>query len=77
MVLAMSNYRLRHLDEARAALAKGVAIAETKLAKIESGDLGHFWPYWVPADVLLREAKALIEGGAKAGDSCSVRKDPP
>ena len=83
MVLAMSNYQLRQLDQARAALRRGLEIADTKLAKLESGDLGQNWPDWILAHVLMREAKALIEGGAKTGDeaktsdSSSVRKDPP
>ena len=83
MVLAMSNYHLRQLDEAHAAMARGLAIADTKLPKVESGDLGYWWRDWVFADVLMREAKALIEGGTKTGDEpkpnnpSALRKDPP
>jgi tetratricopeptide (TPR) repeat protein len=68
MVLAMSNYQLHQLDEARAALATGLEIADTKLPKIESGDLGPYWPDWVFADTLMREARALIEGSSKTSD---------
>jgi tetratricopeptide (TPR) repeat protein len=83
MVLAMSNYQLHQLEEARAVLARGLKIADTKLPKIESGDLGPYWPDWVFADMLMHEAKALIEGEGKAAgetntnDSASLRKDPP
>ena len=83
MLLAMSNYQLGQLDEARAALRRGLEIADKKLLKIESGDLGWCWDEWVFAQVLMREAKALIEGGANAGtetkanDPSALRKDPP
>jgi len=83
MLLAMSNYQLHQLDEARAALKRGLQAADQKLPKLESGDLSLYWDEWVFAQVLMREAKALIEGGAKAGeetktsDSSAVRKDPP
>ena len=68
MLLAMSSYQSRQPDEARAALASGLELAATKLPKLESGDLGRYWPDWVFAHVLMREAKALIEGDSKAGD---------
>ena len=83
MLLAMSNYQLHQLDEARVALRQGLDIAENKLPKLESGDLGEFWDEWVFAQVLMREAKALIEGGSKAGsetktrDSSALRTEPP
>jgi hypothetical protein len=62
MALAMAQYRSKQADEARTALAKGVEIAETKLPKLESGDLGDDWLDWIIAHVLMREARALIEG---------------
>jgi len=68
MVLAMSNYQLHQPDQARAALARGLEIADKKLPKLESGDLGLHWPDWIFTQVLMREAKALIEGDSKAGD---------
>jgi hypothetical protein len=36
-------------------------IFETKLPKLESGDLGDNWPESLIAHILLREAKGLIE----------------
>jgi tetratricopeptide (TPR) repeat protein len=68
MVLAMAHHQLKQSDEARAALAKGVEIAATKLPKLESADLGSDWRDWIIGHALMREAKILIEGGAKAGD---------
>ncbi len=52
----------KHPDEARAALAKGVEIAETKLPKSDNSNLGGDWNDWIIAHILLRETKALIEG---------------
>ena len=52
----------KHPDEARAALAKGVEIAETKLPKSDSSDFGGGWNDWIIAHSLMREAKMLIEG---------------
>jgi len=83
MLLAMSNYQLHQLDEASAALASGLEIAAKKLPNLESGDLGESWDEWVFAHALMREAKALIEGDAKAGgetktsDPSSPPKDAP
>jgi hypothetical protein len=82
MLLAMSNYQLHEPDQARAALRRGLEIAETKLPKLELGDLGPYWSEWVFANVLMSEAKALIESGAKAGgetktSDSSPGKDPP
>jgi len=67
MLLAMSKYQLHQLDEARVALRRGLDIAENKLPKLESGDRGEFWDEWVFAQVLMREAMALMEGGANGG----------
>ena len=63
MVLAMAHYRLGQTNEARAVLAKGIEIVETKLPKLESGDIGVYWVDWIITQVLMTEAKALIEGG--------------
>jgi Flp pilus assembly protein TadD len=60
MVLAMSQYQLQQIEQARASLAKGAEI-EQKLPKLESGDLGEGWIDWIIAHALMREAKAMIE----------------
>ena len=68
-VLALAQYRLNHADEARAALSKAGEIAEGKLAKRGSGDLGPDWHDWIIAQILLREARGLIEGSAAPAGS--------
>ena len=62
MVVAMAQYQLKQTDEARNALAKGIEIEQTKLPKLESGDIGGGRWDWIIAHALLREAKELIEG---------------
>ena len=73
-VLAMAHYQLRQLDEARSALAKGFDTAQTKLPKVESGDLGEDWWNWIIAQALLKEARALIEGPSAPVAEPSVPK---
>ena len=60
MVLAMAQYQSKQMDQARAALDKGVEIAGTKLPKLDSGDFGGGWLDWIIAQALMSEAKALI-----------------
>src|SRR3989442_4956932 len=62
MLLAMANYQLHQLEEGRAALRRGLEIADKKLPKLEISDLGECWDEWVFAHVLTREARALIDG---------------
>ena len=62
MVLAMAHYHSGQTNDARAVLAKGVEIIETKLPKLENGDLGVYWVDWIITRALMAEAKALIEG---------------
>jgi tetratricopeptide (TPR) repeat protein len=68
MVLAMALHRLNEPEKARAAFAQGDAIRQAKLPAIDSGDLGSgwYWRDWVIAHVLMKEAKALLEGGPAA-----------
>jgi len=68
MVLAMTKYQMNQMDEARAALAKGLAIEEKQLPQLDSGDLGNNWLDWIIAHALLKEATGLIEGSSKARD---------
>jgi serine/threonine protein kinase len=70
-VLAMAQQQLKRLDAARKTLAQAVDLAQTKLPKVESGDLGEDWPEWLIARILSREARVLIEGGTNAPN------DPP
>ncbi len=73
-LLAMADYRLRHFDAAHVALAKGIDIAETKLPKLDDGDLGQDWWNWIIAHALLNEAKALIETPSATASERSVPK---
>jgi hypothetical protein len=57
----MANQQLGQTIEARAARAKANETAGTNLPKLDSGDLGGLWNYVFIANILLREAKALIE----------------
>src|SRR6185503_19919470 len=74
MVLAMAQHQLKHPDEARTALAKGVAIAETKLPKLANGELDVGWNDWIIAHSLMREAKMLIEGKPAAASDQPKQK---
>jgi hypothetical protein len=58
--LAMAEYQLGEFGLARAALAKGNEIADSKLPKVESGDVGDNWSDWIIAHALLREASGMI-----------------
>jgi len=62
-VLAMARHQLHQNEAAQAALGSGDKIAQDKLPKLETGDLGENWPDWVFSHALLREAKAVIAGG--------------
>jgi tetratricopeptide (TPR) repeat protein len=64
MVLAMAQIRLQRPDDARLTLAKGLEIVNTRFPKAGSGDLEDQWQDWIIANVLVREAKELIEGKA-------------
>jgi tetratricopeptide (TPR) repeat protein len=60
LVLSMAQHELKQPDEARAALAKSIEIVDTKMPKLEDGDLGN-WIDWIFAHALLKEARAQIE----------------
>jgi len=62
MTLAMAQRRLMQTDQARATLAKGVEIAETRFPKSGKASLDEQWHDWIIAHVLMREASSLIEG---------------
>jgi len=61
-VLAMAQQRLNHSDEAKAALAKGRDLVN-KLPRLDSGELGPDFHDIIIANVLTREASALVEAG--------------
>src|SRR5207244_10161440 len=49
MVLAIARHQLKQTDEAQATLAKGLEVADTRLPKLDSGDLGGAWLDWIIA----------------------------
>ena len=63
-VLAMAQFRLGRMEEARAALAKLEKVLRDDLPPPRSRDLGHDWKDWIIAHALLDEARGLIEGSS-------------
>jgi Flp pilus assembly protein TadD len=64
MTLAMAQHQLNQIEQARVTLAKGLELAEARFPKAGKGGLDDQWHDWIIAHVLMREAKALIEGNA-------------
>ncbi len=62
MVPSMAQYRLKHPDEARAALTKGTDNLNPKLLPRDNDPLDDNWEDWLVAHILPREAQALIQG---------------
>ena len=67
LVLAMAQIKLKQEAAARIALDRGAEIVERKLPKLDSGDLGVQWVDVVIANLLLREARALIKDNGTQG----------
>jgi tetratricopeptide (TPR) repeat protein len=65
-VMAMAKYRLKQTDGARVALAKVAGIIDTKMRKIENGDLGSGWRDWIIVHTLFAEANSVIQNAATA-----------
>jgi eukaryotic-like serine/threonine-protein kinase len=63
--LAMSQWRLKQTETARATFAKGTEFAENRLPRMDK-DINpeDRWNDWFIAHALLREAKAMIEAGS-------------
>jgi len=66
LVMAMAQHQLQRPGQARAALANGAEIVNAKLLKRENGTLDEYWPDWLIAHILLREAQPLVEGQPSA-----------
>jgi serine/threonine protein kinase/tetratricopeptide (TPR) repeat protein len=76
-VLAMAYHQMGRKEQACDALLKSKDIAETKLPKIGSRDLGPTWSDVIIVQFLLREAERLVESGPAAqGSSSDPRKNP-
>jgi WD40 repeat protein len=72
-VLAMSQFQLGQLEQARNSLTKGTEI-EQKLPKIESGDLGD-WSNWIIAHALMKEANAMTGSRPVKGIKASLNPE--
>jgi hypothetical protein len=64
-VMAMSQFKLNQLDNARTTLAYCNKVIEEKMPKFEQG-LGDDWQDWIIVHALQSEAKGLIEGETPA-----------
>jgi serine/threonine protein kinase/WD40 repeat protein/tetratricopeptide (TPR) repeat protein len=80
-VQAMARHQLRQTEEARTALAQARSILANKMPKPEKGE--HFDPYWwhdwLRAQILYREAEALIGIGnrnTQHKDTKDTKKKP-
>jgi tetratricopeptide (TPR) repeat protein len=62
LVLAMAQMKAGRHSAARVAFRTGAEIVEKKLPNLNSDDLGVQWVDVIIANILMREAKALIEG---------------
>jgi len=60
--LAMSQYQLKQVANARAALAQCDTVVEQHMPKLGRDRLGYDWRDWIIAHALLDEAHGLIEG---------------
>ncbi len=58
---AMAQHRLGLPKEAKETLAGAIQLIGTRLQRIEDGILGENWSEWIRAQVLLREARLMIE----------------
>jgi serine/threonine protein kinase len=62
-ILAMSQFQRGQTNEAHAALVNCDQVIETRMPKLDSGDLGQDWRDWIIAHALQREANDLINRG--------------
>jgi serine/threonine protein kinase len=76
-VLAMANWQLGQKTEARAALAKGDALAPNLLPEQDAQDLGESWVAWLMARISLDEATALMAPAAAAESNSGAAKREP
>jgi tetratricopeptide (TPR) repeat protein len=61
LFLAMAQHRLGLVKEAKETLAHAIQLIGSRLQRIEDGILGENWSEWIRAQVLLREARLMIE----------------
>jgi serine/threonine protein kinase/tetratricopeptide (TPR) repeat protein len=62
LVVAMAQHRLNRSDEALAALTRGAGLVNARWLRAQNPTLDENWVDWLAAQILLREAQAMIEG---------------
>jgi serine/threonine protein kinase len=68
MVMALAQHGLKQLDQARATLAQGLQYVESNLPKLDrKNGLDEMWNDWITAQVLVHEAKTLIDANPAGG----------
>jgi eukaryotic-like serine/threonine-protein kinase len=67
LVVAMAQMQLKQGGPARVALAKAGEVVDGKIPKLDCGDLGVQWIDVVIANILMREATALINDDREQG----------
>ncbi|HWD18226.1 MAG TPA: serine/threonine-protein kinase [Verrucomicrobiae bacterium] len=63
-ILAMAQWKLGEVEEARASLRKGDGLAPRISAGHEGEDIGGSWMSWLAARISLNEAAAMIQPGS-------------
>jgi tetratricopeptide (TPR) repeat protein len=72
LVLSMAQYQLKQSDQARASLDKGAELVDSKMPKIDQGEIGDdWWNDWIINRALLREARELIGVPAHVADQAA------
>jgi tetratricopeptide (TPR) repeat protein len=61
-VSAMAHAKLNQKDRAHADLERALQIVQTKLPKLDNGDLGQRWFDTLMADIIMRETRETVEG---------------
>jgi tetratricopeptide (TPR) repeat protein len=62
-IAAMADAKLGHNDEAQRDLERGLNIVQTRLPKLDGGDLGDRWFDTLMSYIIMREASQTVEGG--------------
>jgi serine/threonine protein kinase/Flp pilus assembly protein TadD len=76
-VLAMAQHQMKQSEEARAALAKASQLAQTKLPQLSAENLEQDWVDWLIAQILLREAQALVAPLSGMGSAAATNAQAP
>ena len=70
-ILAIAQFQLKHVEDARTALNKCTAVVAAELPKFTDKDLGGDWRDLIIAHALQYEAKQLIDGESSMARSAN------